>query len=404
MADNSEQLVGEFAPFTYGVGLPERSRNPLGKVPVFGSNGIIGFHDKPLTSGPTIVIGRKGTIGAIHYSPVPCWPIDTTFYVTGPDPMLIRYKYYALLSLGLQQMNSDSAVPGLNRDAAHSRSVQVPKEVEQRAIAYILGTLDDKIGLNRQMNENMENVAQALFKNWFVDFAPVRAKAEGHDTAIPQHIAALFPDSFEDSEKHEKKQIPKGWRVGKFEDAFNLVMGQSPPGKSYNETGLGQPFYQGRTDFTFRYPKRRVYCTTPTRFAKPGDTLVSVRAPVGDINMAREGCAIGRGVAAVRHKSGSRSFTFYSMRSLKRAFETFEAEGTVFGSINKNDFHKLDFVIPEDQVINQFEQLCSPCDKTIENNEYESRTLADLRDTLLSKLISGELLIKFPERIIKGVE
>src|SRR6185437_15207677 len=180
-------------------------------------------------------------------------------------------------------------------------TIPLPPIHEQRAIAHILGTLDDKIELNRRMNETLEAMARALFKSWFVDFDPVRAKAEGRDTGLPKHIADLFPDSFEDSELGE---VPKGWTVGCVDDEFDLTMGQSPPGSTYNDVAKGLPFYQGRTDFGFRFPTRRVYCTAPTRLAKMGDTLVSVRAPVGDINMAAEDCAIGRGVAAVRHKSG----------------------------------------------------------------------------------------------------
>src|ERR1039458_2544121 len=123
-------------------------------------------------------------------------------------------------------------------------------------------------------------------------------------------------------------------------------MGDSPPGATYNDIGAGLPFFQGRADFTFRFPSRRIYCTEPTRRANAGDTLVCVRAPVGDINMAVEDCAIGRGVAAVRHKSGACSYTYYSMRSLEVEFTKFEAEGTVFGSINKKDFHNLGWITP----------------------------------------------------------
>ncbi|WP_110249726.1 restriction endonuclease subunit S [Chloracidobacterium thermophilum] len=121
-----ETTIAKLAPFTYGKGLPERQRNANGNIPVYGSNGVVGFHDVPLTDGPTVIIGRKGTVGAVHYSPVPCWPIDTTFFITGFESTLVRYRYYLLKALGLEHMNSDSAVPGLNRDAAHSRRVRVP--------------------------------------------------------------------------------------------------------------------------------------------------------------------------------------------------------------------------------------------------------------------------------------
>jgi type I restriction enzyme S subunit len=177
-------------------------------------------------------------------------------------------------------------------------------------------------------------------------------------------------------------------------------MGQSPPGDTYNEIGDGLPFYQGRTDFGFRFPYRRVYCSAPTRIANKGDTLVSVRAPVGDINMADERCCIGRGVAGVRHKTSARSYTYYAMRTLEESFARFEAEGTVFGSINKSDFHNLALVTPPLNLVNYFESVVGVLDDKIETNESKSCTLAALRDVLLPKLISGELRLKDAERII----
>jgi type I restriction enzyme S subunit len=197
--------------------------------------------------------------------------------------------------------------------------------------------------------------------------------------------------------------IPKGWTSGTVVEGFNLTMGQSPPGDTYNEEGNGIPFYQGRTDFSFRFPKHRIYCTAPTRHAKPGDTLVSVRAPVGDTNMAIEACCIGRGVAAVRHKTGATSFTYYSMANLSPDFARFEAEGTVFGSINKDSFEKLRIVIPPDVVVAAYEEKARPLDYEIHILEDQSRTLATLRDTLLPKLLSGELMVKDAESFIGKV-
>jgi type I restriction enzyme S subunit len=177
-------------------------------------------------------------------------------------------------------------------------------------------------------------------------------------------------------------------------------MGQSPPGSTYNEIGEGLPFYQGRADFEFRFPKRRVFCTAPTRLAKIGDTLVSVRAPVGDINMALEDCAIGRGVAAVRHKTGSRSYTYHFMSSISDIFARFDAEGTVFGSIGKKDFHSISHVKPPRDLVLTYEKLAANLDDEVEKNEQESRTLAQLRDTLLPKLISGALRVPDAEHIV----
>lgn len=287
----------------------------------------------------------------------------------------------------------------------------VPPIKEQQAIACILGALDDKIELNRRMNQTLEAMARAIFKSWFVDFLPVRAKAavrrehprwtdeQVSRAACPKlkpEIAALFPDSFEDSVLGE---IPKGWYASTVRQHFRLTMGQSPPGSTYNEIGEGVPFYQGRTDFGFRFPTRRVFCTAPTRFAETGDTLVSVRAPVGDVNIANERCAVGRGVAAIRHRSGSRSFTYYSMNHLGAHFGQFEAEGTVFGCINKADFERLPFVVPVPDILAVFDRIVSPLDDRLETNERQSLILASIRDALLPKLISGELRVKDAERI-----
>ncbi|MGH7575236.1 MAG: restriction endonuclease subunit S [Longimicrobiales bacterium] len=273
------------------------------------------------------------------------------------------------------------------RDVAHLPIV-MPPEQERHAIAHILGTLDDKIELNRRMSETLEAIARALFKSWFVDFDPVRAKAEGRDPRLPKPLADLFPDRLVDSELGE---VPDGWETASVDDEFGLTMGQSPPGETYNEVGDGIPFYQGRADFGSRFPKRRVYCTAPTRLARKDDTLISVRAPVGDINMAAEACAIGRGVAAARHKTGSRSYTYQFMSSLEGTFARFEAEGTVFGSISKKDLHGIRCVAPSPAIVGAFDRLLSPLDSRIEALAQESHTLAAMRDALLPKLISGEL-------------
>lgn len=267
--------------------------------------------------------------------------------------------------------------------------IPIPSLPTQRAIAHILGTLDDKIELNRKMNETLEAMAQAIFKSWFVDFDPVRARMDGKQpVGMDTETAALFPGEFEMVDGHE---VPEGWKVEPLSSSFSITMGQSPPGTTYNEIGGGAPFYQGRTDFGFRFPSVRIYCSAPTRFAEAGDTLVSVRAPVGDVNMAQEKCCIGRGVAAVRHKTGCRSFTYYQMLSLKEKFEVFESEGTVFGSIGKTDFNSIECITPPPMVIKRFEDLIFPIDQTIENNEQQSRILIALSDTLLPKLMSGEL-------------
>ena len=390
-ADESVQTLGQFIPLSYGKGLPQRRRNSEGATPVYGSNGVVGHHDTPLTSGPTIVLGRKGTVGAVHFSPGPAWPIDTTFFHTEADPVLARFKYYLLMSLNLNDMNTDSAVPGLNRDAAHAVQVRVPSLSDQRAISHILGTLDDKIELNRRMSRTLEKMARALFKSWFVDFDPIRAKISGRWRSgqslpgLPAYLYSLFPDCLVHS---TIGNIPCGWTVTTVNDDFQLTMGQSPPGSTYNKSHNGLPFYQGSSDFTFRYPRRRVFCTKPTRTGMPSDTLVSVRAPVGDINMALEECAIGRGVAAVLHNSGSSSYTYYFMQHLRQRLQLFDDEGTVFGSITRRDFNTIACHAPPTTIIIAFEQIVSTIDSQIRSHEDEFFDLIQMRDNLVDKLIS----------------
>ena len=251
------------------------------------------------------------------------------------------------------------------------------------------------------MNETLEAMARALFKSWFVDFDPVRAKMAGRDTGLPSHLADLFPDRMVDSELGE---IPEGWEVKALGECVNLTMGQSPPGSTYNEQGEGLPFFQGRSDFGFRYPENRKFCTAPTRIADLEDTLVSVRAPVGDINMAWERCCIGRGVAALRHKSGSSSFTYHLAWAMQRELQEYEHTGTVFGAVNKSQFEALRVIEPDPNIVDAFDSYARPIDARIRSNIAESYALAAQRDVLLPKLVSGEIHLHAAERAVENIQ
>jgi type I restriction enzyme S subunit len=386
----AEVSLGDIADFRNGKAISPEKYTPTGRHPVFGSNGQIARSDEVLYPQPAIVIGRVGAYcGCVHYVPRASWITDNAIVALPKEGNDIRFLFYLLGSLELQRTAIGSAQPLMTQGGLKVVRTKSPPLAEQKAIAAVLGALDDKIELNRRMNATLEAMARALFQSWFVDFDPVRAKLDGRTpVGLDPATAALFPEHLEDS---PLGHIPKGWTAGTVVEGFNLTMGQSPPGETYNEDGDGIPFYQGRTDFGFRYPTRRIYCTAPTRHAKPGDTLVSVRAPVGDINMADEECCIGRGVAAVRHKSGATSFTYHSMANLYPDFARFEAEGTVFGSINKDSFEKLRFVIPPVEIVAAYERQAAPLDDQIRALEHQSRTLATLRDTLLPKLLSGDL-------------
>ena len=293
----------------------------------------------------------------------------------------------------VKAVHTGTSIPHISKGQIENFEVVVPPFEDQQQIAAVLISLDDRITLLRETNATLEAIAQALFKSWFVDFDPVRAKMEGRTPeGMDEATAALFPDGFETSELGE---VPRGWRYSTVGESFVLTMGQSPPGDTYNDSGEGLAFYQGRTDFGFRFPTQRVFCSAPTRYAEPGDTLVSVRAPVGDVNMALERCCIGRGVASVRHSSGFRGFVFYAMHGLRERFKTFDSEGTVFGSISKKDFQSLPVVVAPEDVLRAYDAVAAPIDQRIAENEVMLRTLSTLRDTLLPRLISGQL--RLPE-------
>ncbi|WP_270212633.1 restriction endonuclease subunit S [Phocaeicola coprocola] len=260
----------------------------------------------------------------------------------------------------------------INAKTYGTMPIILPSRKIQDKIVSILKSFDDKIELNRRINENLEQQAQALFKSWFVDFEPFKD--------------GKFVDS-------EFGKIPEGWKVGILSDIANITMGQSPKGTSYNEIGNGIVFYQGRADFGNRFPSIRLFTTEPSRYAEPHSVLLSVRAPVGDINIAVEKCCIGRGLASIYSKTGHQSFVLYTMFSLKKELDKFNSEGTVFGSINRSSIENLKIVIPPINVMDKFEHLVSKIDDMLLNLFQETTRLAQLRDILLPRFMSGELKI-----------
>ena len=212
----------------------------------------------------------------------------------------------------------------VNKNDISNLEVLLPQIETQEKIARVLSSLDDKIELNNKINQNLEQQAQAIFKSWFVDFEPFGGK------------------------------MPDDWKVGNLYEIANVTMGQSPDGKSYNENGYGEVFYQGRAEFGSRYPTRRLYTTEPKRMANAGDILMSVRAPVGDINVALEKCCIGRGLASISSRDNFNSFILYTLMNLKRSFDIYNAEGTVFGAINKDSLNSIEVIIPTKEEIYKF--------------------------------------------------
>ena len=234
-----------------------------------------------------------------------------------------------------------------------------------------------------------------------MDFEPVKAKADGAKNfpCMPQEVFDALPTEFTDS---ALGPIPKGWICSNIKDQCSLVMGQSPKSEYYNEDQEGLPFHQGVRAFGERFPTHRTYCTVPNRLADEGDMLFSVRAPVGRINVADRKLIVGRGLAAIRHRADAQSFLLYSLTQ-KFKEEDSIGSGTVFAAVTKKDMEEIELLAPASDVTAGFEQTVGPLDERHAVNVKESVTLAEIRDALLPKLLSGEIRVGEAARIGEGV-
>lgn len=391
--------VGDFAPFTYGKGLPASKRIQTGQIPVFGSNGIVGWHDEPLTKGPTVIVGRKGTVGAIHYSPTPCWPIDTTFFVTGDSAMLARFQYYILGSLGLGSMNTDSAVPGLNRDEAHARELRVPSISEQRAIAHVLGTLDDKIELNRRMNETLEAMAQALFKSWFVDFDPVRAKMDGRWKpgqslpGLPAHLYDLFPNHLVPSELGD---IPQGWRVTSLDEIANQRRyGVNPEQLDPETPYIALEHMPKRCIALSEWGTTAGLASSKFRFEQRDILFGKLRPYFHKVGIAPLNGVCSTDIVVISLASDEWfGLVLGHVSSLKFVgYTDATSTGTRMPRTKWNDMARYKIVLPDKVLAGAFTAIIQLCATRITWAIHESLTLATQRNALLPKLVSGELRV-----------
>lgn len=327
-----------------------------GTIPIYGTGGLMGYATQFLYDKPSVLIGRKGTIEKVRYIERPFWTVDTLFYTEINENLVLpKYLYYVLSNRDLKQYNEGTTIPSLRTETLNRLEFNIPLIEEQKKILKILKPLEDKIILNEKINNNLEQQAQAIYQHMFID------------------------------------NSRSNWTEGTLNDIADITMGQSPSGSSYNENGNGSIFFQGRAEFGFRFPSVRLYTTEPKRIAHTNDTLMSVRAPVGDLNVAHTDCCIGRGLAAIHSKSNHQSFILYTMFSLKKQLDVFNGEGTVFGSINRNSLNDMPILIPSNDVLDEFERIVAPMDLIIRNNYDESCRLQDIRDTLLPRLMSGEL-------------
>lgn len=254
-----------------------------------------------------------------------------------------------------------------------------PNEGGQEKIAFLLKLIDDKIDNNNEINTQLEAMARTIYDYWFLQFD------------FPDESGKPYKSSGGKMVWNEelKKELPEGWRVGNLSEIASITMGSSPKGESLNEDKDGITFYQGKTDFGYRFPMARVYTKSPIRYAEVNDILLSVRAPVGDMNITVEKCCIGRGLAAIH--SHYQSFLFYLMLRNQHQFDKYNNKGTTFGAITKDELIGLRVVIPNEAIIKTFDNKISDLDKRIFSNELQNQELISLRDFLLPLLMNGQV-------------
>ncbi|MDX2206154.1 MAG: restriction endonuclease subunit S [Gemmatimonadales bacterium] len=397
-----ETTLGDVIELKRGYDLPQRERAP-GPVPLVSSSGVTDCHSEAKVKGPGVVTGRYGTLGQVFFVREDFWPLNTTLYVRdfkGNDP---RFVGYFLTGLDYLAYSDKAAVPGLNRNHLHQATVLFPSDTEeQRAIAHILGTLDDKIELNRRMSETLEQQARALFKSWFVDFDPVRAKSEGRDPGLPQPLADLFPDSFEDSELGE---IPKGWGVGTLGDVTMLnpeVWSKRTRPTDISYIDLSNTKW-GRIESIVEYQQADAP-SRAQRVLRPGDTIVgTVRPGNGSYAFVSDAGLTGSTAFAVLRPKRPEYAQFVYLAATDR--ENIEAlshlsDGGAYPAVRPEVVAATPVALPLDAIVDRFAELSHPSSAKIATSERESRTLAALRDSLLPKLISGELRVRDAEKFV----
>jgi type I restriction enzyme, S subunit len=393
--------LGDFLSLQRGHDLTEPERRD-GSIPVMGSAGPNGLHDTALAKGPGIVIGRSGaSFGQVHLSKCDFWPHNTGLYVTdfkGNDPL---FAYYFLKTIDFTRFNSGSAQPSLNRNFIYPIPVRIPPLAEQKRIAGILGALDDKIELNRKMNETLEQMAKALFRSWFVDFDPVHAKAAGRQPAgMDKATADLFPDSLVDS---ELGKIPKGWIAAPLSHGFEILSGGTPRTSEEGYWNGGIPWYSVKdapadSDIWVLGTEKTVtqegVDNSAAQILPARTTIISARGTVGKLALTGLPMAMNQSCFGLRGKNGISDLTAYFIAQDATVRLLQNTHGTVFDTINRQTFEGVKWQFPPGELSVAFEKQADQLLSKIKTNLEESRTLSALRDTLLPRLLCGDTHLK----------
>ncbi len=421
--------LNEFITLQRGFDLPKDERI-AGNVPVIASTGIGGYHNETKVNAPGVVIGRSGSIGGGQYITVDFWPLNTTLWVKDFKGHHPRYVYYLLKSIDFSQFNVGSGVPTLNRNHLSGVLVANTSYKYEKKIADIIGSLDDRIEFNKKINQTLEQMAQALFKSWFVDFDPVIDNALEAGNPIPASfqeraelrqkvrksadfkplstkIRVLFPAEFEET---ELGWVPKGWKISTVGEELVVKGGSTPSTTNPDFWDNGIIHWTSPKDLTGNNSK--ILLDTSKKITDAGlkkissgllplDTvLMSSRAPIGYLALAKIPLAINQGYIAI---PSSRTLTpEYIIYWLENIMDEIKgmAGGTTFAEISKTTFKTIKLLVPTQQLTNEYTKIIKANFEQIASNLKQTNTLTQLRDTLLPKLISGELsLDDLPEAI-----
>lgn len=342
----------------------------------------------------TLLLSINGTLGSLaFYNNEKVMLGKSAAYLNFKTEINKFYYYYFQLD-NVQQyfynVATGSTIKNLSLKSIQDYEVPVPEKHEWENISNVLSSLDSKIALNNRINAELEAMAKTVYDYWFVQFNFPAPSLSGRAVeGLPYKSSGGKMVWSEEL----KREVPEGWEMGELKDIANITMGQSPAGESYNEDGNGMVFYQGCTDFGTRFPTIRKYTSEPTRFARQGDILLSVRAPVGTLNIAKEDCCIGRGLAALNSKDNCIAFLFGVMVNLKQIFDRRNADGTTFGSITKDDLFSLKVLKPSVEVLEMYDKLINPCFEKQNLIAQENQQLSSLRDWLLPMLMNGQVRV-----------
>ncbi|MCJ8170766.1 restriction endonuclease subunit S [Atopomonas sediminilitoris] len=387
--------LGDVIELKRGYDLPQAKRNK-GVVPLVSSSGVSDSHNTAMVKGPGVVTGRYGTIGQVFYVEDDFWPLNTTLYVRDFKGNHPKFVHYFLKTLDFLAYSDKAAVPGVNRNHLHEASIFMPPVTEQKEIAAFLGSLDDRITLLRETNATLEAIAQALFKSWFVDFDPVRAKAEGLEPqSMDAPTAALFPDSFEES---ELGLVPKGWRAGNLGVIAQTVRRQIQVSELHADVRyVGLEHIPRKSLSLSSWGNADGLESTKAAFSE-GDILFGklrpyfhkvVLAPFSGV------CSTDILVCQPKERAYFGVVAMYLFSETLISYADRLSNGAKMPRVNWKDLAAYPIVVPPSDIAAKLNEAIHPLLSRMIEGIHRAQTLTQLRDTLLPRLISGQL--RLPE-------